>query len=97
MEQKRPNRAKLFSLRYLVYDFVKASAALPGMIWLRPRWRFESKAAKKFIRGGALLIANHSGFFDPVNVMFAVWYRRHHFVCSKEFFDSKARWWFERF
>jgi len=97
MEQKRPNRAKLFSLKYLVYDFVKLSAALPGIIWLRPRWRFESDAAKKPIRGGALLISNHDGFFDPVNVMFAVWYRRHHFICGKEFFESKARWWFERF
>lgn len=96
MEQK-PKRAKLFSPRYLVYDFVKLTASVPGMLWMRPRWRYETKAAKKRIRGGALLIANHYGFFDPVYVMFAVWYRRHHFICGKEFFETKAAWLFKQF
>lgn len=97
MEQKRTNRAKLFSPRYLVYDFVKATASLPGLIWMRPRWIYETEAAKKRIRGGALLIANHYGFFDPVYLMFAVWYRRHHFICGQEFFESKFRWLFKQF
>lgn len=96
MEQK-PKRAKLFSPRYLVYDFVKLTASVPGMLWMRPRWRYETNAAKKRIRGGALLIANHYGFFDPVYVMFAVWYRRHHFICGKEFFETKAAWLFKQF
>ena len=96
MEQK-PKRAKLFSLRYLVYDFVKVTASLPGLIWMRPRWRYETKAAKKRIRGGALLIANHYGFFDPVCLMTAVWYRRHHFICGKELFETKAKWLFKQF
>ena len=97
MEQKRTNRAKLFSPRYLVHDFIKATAAIPGLIWMRPRWIFETKAARKRIRGGALLIANHYGFFDPVCLMFAVWYRRHHFICGKEFFESRFRWLFKQF
>ena len=97
MEQKRTNRAKLFSPRYLVHDFIKATAAIPGLIWMRPRWIFETKAARKRIRGGALLIANHYGFFDPVYLMFAVWYRRHHFICGKEFFESRFRWLFKQF
>ena len=97
MDQKRPQRAKLFSLKYLVYDFVKVTAALPGLLWLRPRWRYENKEARRRIRGGAVVIANHVGFFDPIYVMFAIWYRRHHFICGKEFFESKSRWWFERF
>ena len=97
MDQKRPQRAKLFSLKYLVYDFVKVTAALPGLLWLRPRWRYENKEARRRIRGGAVVIANHVGFFDPIYVMFAIWYRRHHFICGKEFFESKSRWWFEHF
>ncbi len=97
MEQNQPKRAKLFSPRYLVYDFVKLTASLPGLLWLRPKWRYENKAARKRIRGGALLISNHAGFFDPIHLMFAVWYRRHHFICGKEFFETKARWWFKQF
>ena len=97
MDHERPKRNKLFSLKYLVYDFVKVTAALPGLIWLRPCWQYENKAARKRIRGGAVLIANHVGFFDPIYIMLAVWYRRHHFVCGKEFFESKSRWWFEHF
>ena len=29
--------------------------------------------------------------------MFAVWYRRHHFICGKEFFETKSRWLFKNF
>lgn len=83
---------------YLFYDFVKITAALPGLLWLRPKRLYESKKAKEKIRGGALLIANHSGDFDPILLMFGIWYRRHHFVATSELFDSKAkRFWFERF
>lgn len=91
------NKAKLFSLRYWFYDFVKLTAALPGLIWFRPKWIYENEAARKRIRGGALIIANHGGFFDPICVMTAIWYRRHHFVCDKMFFQGKKRWLFERF
>ena len=94
--EKRP-KAKLISFRYLVYDFVKITAALPALLVLRPRWYYESPAAKKRIRGGAVVISNHYGFFDPMYLMLAIWYRRHHFVCGKEFFESRARWWFKSF
>ncbi len=97
MNQETSNHAKLFSLKYLVHDFVKVTAALPGLLWLRPRWKSETGNARKRIRGGAVVIANHAGFFDPIYLMFAVWYRRHHFICGKEFFESKSRWCFEEF
>ena len=97
MNEKPNPEAKLFSLRYLFYDFVKLTAALPGLIWFRPKWIYESPAARKRVRGGCLLIANHDGFFDPICVMLAVWYRRHHFVCDKIFFTGKKRWLFARF
>lgn len=96
-KQKPNNHAKLFSLRYWFYDFVKLTAALPGLIWFRPKWIYENEAAKKRIRGGALVISNHGGFFDPICVMIAVWYRRHRFVCDKIFFTGKKRWLFQHF
>ena len=83
---------------YFVYDFIKATAAIPGLIWFRPKIRYVSEQAKERLRGGVLLVSNHAGFLDPVCLMIAIWYRRHHFVCLNEFFDGKLRsWLFSRF
>ena len=83
---------------YFVYDFIKATAAIPGLIWFRPKIRYASPAAKEKLRGGVLLVSNHAGFLDPVCLMIAIWYRRHHFVCLSDFFNGKLkRWLFTRF
>jgi len=97
MKDSQNKKSRLFAFKYFVYDFVKLTAAIPTLILLRPKFLYSSKKARKRIRGGALLIANHNGFFDPVYLMTAVWYRRHHFVCLKTFFEGKAAWWFKRF
>lgn len=91
------NKSKLFAFKNFVYDFVKVTAAIPAIIWLRPKFLYSGKKAKKRIRGGALLVSNHNGFCDPIYLMTAVWYRRHHFVCLKKFFEGKSAWWFKRF
>lgn len=77
---------------YLAYDLVKAFATLPGLLWFRPKIHYVGPEAKKKIKGGALLIANHIGFFDPVYMMHAVWYRRHRFICLKEVMEMKFGW-----
>ncbi len=86
----KQNKAKLFSFKYFLMDLIRVSGALPGLIWLRPKIRYTSKAAKKRIRGGALLVSNHTSFVDPALVMFAVWYRRQKFVCHQAFMETKA-------
>lgn len=75
--------------RYWFYDFVLFTAAVPGLIAYRPRILYESKEARKRIKGGALLIGNHNGFFDPIYLMFCIYYRRQRFVCTKEFFEGR--------
>lgn len=97
MKREKKAKVKLFSPKYLIYDFVKATAALPGLLIFRPKWIYESEKAKERIRGGALVVSNHYGFFDPLYLMIAIWYRRHRFVCGKEFFESRARFWFKSF
>ena len=77
---------------YVVHDVCKFFAALPGLVWLRPKIRYVSKEAKKRIRGGALVICNHATMFDPVYVMYAIRYRRHHFICLKELTEGKFGW-----
>ena len=79
---------KLFSFKYFLCDFVRVTAAIPTLLWFRPKKLYESKAAKKKIRGGALLSANHVGFIDPVYLMAQIWYRRHHFLTAKEIFGT---------
>ena len=93
----KPGRAKLFPWHYLIYDFVKVTASLPGIVWYRPKIVYENKKAKKKIRGGAILISNHIGFFDPVPLQFVVWYRRHHFIVGRELTEAKNGWILKKF
>lgn len=94
-EQKTPEKrpkAPLFSLKYLPMDSIRVTGALPGLVWLRPKWIYENENAKKKIRGPALVIANHSTFYDPIYISLAMWYRRNRFIVKKEIYDSKAQW-----
>ena len=94
---KKSNKTKLFSKTYLLYDFAKITAAIPGLIGFRPKIIFENDEARKAIRGAAILIGNHTGYLDPVYMQFAIWYRRHHFICAKEFFEGKKKFFFKNF
>ncbi|MBP5231136.1 MAG: 1-acyl-sn-glycerol-3-phosphate acyltransferase [Clostridia bacterium] len=78
------------SIRHFPYDFIKWTAVPAAWLMVRPKRIYESKEAKKRIRGGALLISNHVGFMDPVYLMTAILYRRHHYVCIKDFFERKV-------
>ena len=80
---------------YIVYDFVRLTA-LPGFIWFRPKFIYANDSSKQRIKSGAIAIANHIGYFDPVYLMIAIWYRRHHFVCIREFFEGRFRAWLFR-
>ena len=83
-------KAKLFSFKCFVMDFMRVSGALPGLLWLRPKIRYTTEKAKKRIRGGALVISNHTSFLDPGLMMFVLWYRRQYFVCHQAFMETKA-------
>ncbi len=96
MKKQKKKRNKPFS--YFLYDFAKVTAGPPGLIAFRPKTWYENKAAKKKIRGGALLIANHLGATDPIVLMISIWYRRHHFICLKEILRTPVKnWLFRRF
>lgn len=88
---------RTFSFRFLAHDVAKIILALPGLLWFRPKLVYETPVAKKRIRGGALIISNHLGFYDPVYLQYAIWYRRHHFVCLQKFFDGPLWFMFKAF
>ncbi|MBQ4179311.1 MAG: 1-acyl-sn-glycerol-3-phosphate acyltransferase [Ruminococcus sp.] len=71
-------------------DLIRITGALPGLVWLRPKIRYTAKQAKKRLRGGVLVIANHTSFIDPACMMYVLWYRRLYFVCHQAFVETKA-------
>lgn len=78
----------ILGIRFLFYDWVKYTSAIPMLLFLRPKNIYASDLAKKKIKGGAMVISNHTGFIDPMALMAAIWYRRHHFVALKDFFRN---------
>ena len=85
--------AEKIAKTYLVYDLIYVAAGIPGLIFFRPKNVYVNENAKKRIKGGAIVIANHSGLVDPVYLMLTIRYRRHHFVCLESFFNGRFRGW----
>lgn len=87
MKKKEKNVKR--KANYFWHDLAWALGYVPGLIWMRPKNYYVSEKAKQRIKGGALVVANHTGFFDPVYMMMSLYYRRQHFVATKEFFSNK--------
>jgi len=94
-EQKK-KRKRRNPFRFFIYDFVKFTGALPVIIWLRVKCYYQNKNAKKRIKGGAIVCANHISCIDPVVLSVKMWYRRLHMVATKYLFDTKLKSWFFR-
>ena len=73
MRKVKQNKAPLFSPKNIVIDFIRVTGAIPTLLLLRPKKTFASEKAKEKIRGGALIIANHTEFIDPVYLMTVFW------------------------
>ena len=91
---KKTKKKRRNPFRYFFFDFVKVTGCWTAALWLRPKRLFESKKAKKHVRGRAVLIANHTGFTDPISVHLALWYRRMHSLATTELYEQKSRAWF---
>ena len=79
------------------YDFAKITGAIPALLWLRPKYIYPSKVAKRKIKkGGVLFISNHSGYLDPLILLCTVWYRRLNCVATKQLFKGKFNNWLFR-
>ena len=77
--------------KYLPMDLARVSCAvLPLVLKFKKLYLREDSIGKK-IKGGALIVANHTGYLDPVLVGTAFWYRRMFFLAAKEVMKSKLR------
>lgn len=93
----KTEKKRKFSLLFIPHDIIKIILGIPGLIWHRPKLYYENKKSREHIKGGAIIISNHLGFYDPIYIQYAVWYRRHHFICLQKFFNSKLSWLFKCF
>lgn len=92
--EKKKNKKRKHFFRYFFFNFVKWTGALPILLWFRPKYYYENRLAKKRIKGGALVIANHINMIDPVVLHCKLWYRNFHIVAMKELFETKMKKWF---
>lgn len=76
----------------LAYDFVKVTAAIPALIWLRPKW-LKTERKTRSVRGAALVVGNHNSFYDPIALMVALFQRRFRFVATEELFEGRVKNW----
>ena len=94
-EKKRKKRNN--DIHPWFHDFVKITGAIPTLLWLRPKFIYPSKQAKRRIKkGGVLFISNHSGYIDPIVLLCTVWYRRLNCVATKQLFKGKFNNWMFR-
>ena len=82
-----PHKRK--KLNNFFYDFVKITGALPAWLLLRPKIITTGKSKPQKIKGGALIVANHISFLDPISVLLAFWRRRIRFLATKDLYKGR--------
>ncbi len=74
------------------YNFVKVTAAIPTLIFVRPKVIYMDKKQK--LKGGFIASANHCSFLDPVMVHCIYPFRTIHSLATQELFSSPLKIWF---
>lgn len=93
MKQKeKKNKAKrkkykIFSIKYLFYDFVKWTGAIPMALFFRMKKIRMGKKQK--VKGGAIMMSNHIGLLDPIVLHFVYPLRRLWSLAMQELFDMR--------
>ncbi|MCQ2496349.1 MAG: 1-acyl-sn-glycerol-3-phosphate acyltransferase [Lachnospiraceae bacterium] len=78
-----------YSFLDFLYDIIRWFIIITGLPIFRPKYIYENEAAKKHVKGGALLVSNHVHLVDPMYLMLGIWYRRNHFIIAEEVYNKK--------
>ncbi len=82
---------KIFEPKYIAMDFGRLFA-IPARLAFRFKVYTKDGGEELWpVRGGALVVANHTSFADPFKIYGAFWYRRVFMITSKETMDGGMR------
>ena len=90
-ETKSPNKKK--KKNYFLLDFAKVTGCIPALIWMRPKVHYVGDKKTIKPKNGVLIASNHVTFFDPIAMYCAFWYRRVHFLATKDLYKNKLFGW----
>ena len=74
-------------------DFVRVTGCIPALIWMRPKVHYVGDKKKCKPKKGVLIASNHVTFFDPITLYCVFWYRRVHFLATKDLYKNRFFGW----
>ena len=83
-------KAPVFSFKYLLHDIFKWFMSWKCLLFWRIKKIYDTKEAKKKIRGGAVITSNHVAFVDPFVIQGVILYRRFHFIAMDELMKGRT-------
>ena len=86
MKDKQTKKTK--KRRYFLYNFIKITGA-PTILLMRPKILSIGKTKPKNIKKGAVIVANHNSFYDPIFCLCVFWRRSLHFIATKDLYRTK--------
>lgn len=85
------NNAKLFDIKLFPMDMGRIVCSVLLPIYRMKRITPSGEKYKGFVKGGAVIAANHTSFADPFLVGVAFWYRRMFFLIAEAVMQGKLR------
>lgn len=79
---------------YFWYDFIKVTGGPSAWLWIRPKVYHVGDKTKHAPKGGVLIVSNHIGFMDVIQMMTVFWRRRLHFLATSDLYKNKLLTWF---
>ena len=74
-------------------DFVRFTGCIPGLLWTRPKVYYVGDKKKCRPKKGVLIASNHVTFIDPIALYCVFWYRRIHFLATKDLYKTPFFGW----
>ena len=84
-------RAKLFDIRHFPMDFARVNMALLPFFYRIKALTPTGERYRRYVRGGAIVAANHHGFSDPLVLFVTFWYRRVFFLAGELVMNGSLR------
>lgn len=93
-KEKTQKKKKKKRVSNFWYDFVKATALVPVLLFYRHKIIRTGNTKPTKIKGAALISCNHISFCDPIILHCAFWRRRLRILATKDLYNTKLKSWF---